>query len=148
MNTLPDTESRIARLTTQLGAGRVEAMLEAARATAGAYLPGEHHPAFGFIQRALIHLKNDGRNCGLIFPKVDGHYQKFIDYFDGEDRIFVIYPGSDAPDRIRLDESWLRESPQSHPDCPFFEVVPGCEVELMLSFLEAYAHMRGQAEAT
>lgn len=141
-----ETEARIARLKAQLGATRVEAMLEAARATAGSYLPGEHHPAFGFIQRALIHLKNEGRNCGLIFPKVDGTYQRFIDYFDGEDRIFVIYPG-DAPDQIRLDPNWLRESPLSHPDCTFYEVVPGMEIPLMLAFMEAYAVMRAEAES-
>ena len=142
----PATLARIERLMAQLGEPRVSAMLEAARATAGSYLPEEHHPAFGFLQRALIHLKNGGRNCGLIFPKVDGTYQRFIDYFDGEDRIFVIYPG-DGRGMMALDESWLRPSPESHPDCRFYEVVPGMEIELMLAFLEAYAGLRAQAES-
>ena len=141
-----DTRDRIERLKARLGDRRVDAMLEAAHATAGSYLPEEHHPAFGFLQRALIHLKNSGRNCGLIFPKVDITYTRFIDYFDGEDRIFVIYPG-DGPGQMRLDQGWLRPSPESHPDCAFWEVVPGMETELMLSFLEAYAELRARAEA-
>jgi hypothetical protein len=137
-------EVRVARLREALGAERVDAMLEAARAAGASYIPGDQHPVFGFIQRALIALKNGGRNCGLIFPKVDPAYNRFIDYFDGEDHIVVIYPG-DGPGEMHLDERWMIEAAESHPDCRFYQVAPGAAEDIMVAFLTAYAHWRAVA---
>lgn len=137
-------DARVARLREALGGERVDAMLEAARAAGDSYIPGDQHPVFGFIQRALISLKNSGRNCGLIFPKVDPEYNRFIDYFDGEDHIVVIYPG-DGPGEMRLEETWMLEAAESHPDCRFYQVAPGAADAIMIAFLTAYAHWRAVA---
>jgi hypothetical protein len=136
---------RLERLRAAVGAERVDAMLEAARQAGDSYLPGDQDPVFGFIQRALIQLKNSGRNCGLIFPKQDPEFRRFVDYFDGEGRIIVIRPG-DEPGGMHIEPGWVRPAEQSHPDCPFFEVAPGMAEAIMAAFLEAYAAMRARAE--
>jgi hypothetical protein len=132
---------RLAPLYDALGHERVDAMLEAAEAAGGSYLPGDQEPVFGFIMRALISLKNGGRNYGLVFPKQDGGFKRFIDYFDGEGGIYIIYPGT-GPGEMRMDPEWIRPAAESHPDCPFFEVAPGAGPLMMASFLEAYAALR------
>lgn len=140
ITTLPT--DRLERLYARLGQPRVDAMLEAARKAGDSYLPGDQDPLFGFIQRALIQLKNSGRNYGLIFPKQDPEFHRFVDYFDGEGGIYLIYPEGDEPGCMRIDRDWIRPAAESHPDCPFFEVAPGKAEAIMASFLDAYAELR------
>jgi hypothetical protein len=131
-----------ARLRQQLGDPHVDAFLGAAKLVGRSYLSGDEDLVFGFIQRVLVHLRNAGTGYGLIFPKLDQAYRRLFDYFDGDGRIFVIYPGSDRPDMLPIDPSWV----VSLGD--YYEVPEDKAPEIILAFLSVYAHMLGvQANA-
>lgn len=133
-------EDRLAALRARLGAQRVDALVEAAAAVGTANLPGDEAPIFGFLQRILLHLRNQDRGQGMLFPKTDAEYRRFYDYFDGEGRIVAIAPG-DGPEQMRIDPAWVRPMPGMPAGEPYFEVAPGAGGEIVAAFLEAYAAM-------
>lgn len=136
-STLSDRQNA---LRAQLGPERVDALLEAAGLVGASYLPGEEDPVFGFLQRILIHLKNQDRNQGMLFPKTDEEYKRFYDYFDGEGRIMKIEPGAG----MAVDPGWVRLMPDLPADHPFYEVAPGAGPAIVTAFLEAYAVLRAR----
>jgi hypothetical protein len=125
-----------AQLRRQLGDAHVDAFLGAAGLVGRSYLSGDEDLVFGFIQRVLAHLRNQGTSYGLIFPKFDQAYRRLFDYFDGEGRIFVIYPGCDGPDMLCIDSAWVV------PMGDYYEVPEAQAPNIMLAFLAVYAHLR------
>lgn len=141
----PEWTPRVEALRARLGAERVDEWLVATHAVGTASLPGDEDLAFGFVQRVLMHLKNHrDRNCGMLFPKVDAEYRRFFDYFDGDGRIFLIFPG-DGPDQMRYDPAWFRPMDLGFGYEQYYEVVPGAELAIVVAFLEAYAALQAAA---
>lgn len=143
----PPLEDRLADLRTRLGAARVDSMIEAAGNVGSANLPFEEAPIFGFLQRILLHLRNNDRPQGMLFPKTDAEYKRFYDYFDGEGRIVAIVPG-EGPEDMTVDPTWVRHMPELPADQPFYEVVPGAGPLIVAAFLEAYAAMLARGAGT
>lgn len=136
---------RIEALRQRLEPARVDALLEAARQAGATALPADEHVVFGFVQRVLNRLKNAGHNYGLVFPKTDGHYRRFFDYFDGDGRIVSIYPGEE-PGMLAIAPDWSRPV-EVGGAVAYQEIMPGKEEEIAVSFLEAYAALRALGEA-
>ena len=130
---LPTSESS---LRTRLGDRLVDDFLNASGVVGRSYLSGDEDLVFGFIQRVLAHLRIQGTNYGLIFPKRDETYQPMFDYFDGDGRIFVIYPGDDGPDKLPISADWV------HSMGEYFEVPEAKTREIVWAFLAVYAHLR------
>lgn len=120
----------------RLGDRLVDDFLAAASEVGRSYLTGDEDLVFGFLQRVLAHLRNSGRNYGLIFPKRDRHYRPMFDYFDGDGRIFVIYPGAGSPDQLPIEPAWVV------PVESYYEVSERATREIALAFLRVYAHLR------
>ena len=120
-----------AHVRAQLGDELVDDFLHAAHEVGRAYLTSDESLVFGFIQRVLLHMRNQGRNRGLLFPKLDERYRPMFDYFDGEDRIAVI-----TVDDMPLDPAWIAER-EGYFEVPLEQARP-----ILLAFLTAYVNLR------
>lgn len=141
----PALARRAETLRHQIGEEVVEDFLSAASAVGRTYLPGDEDLVFGFLQRMLTRLKQEGRNRGLLFPKLDATYNRMFDYMDADGSIWVLRPGSgegEVPHR----PSWFLEHDAGDPERLYFGLAPGAELEISLAFLEAWATLRQRRE--
>lgn len=132
----PSSEARADRLRERFGGTLVDDFLMAGGQVGRSYLSGDEDLVFGFLQRVLAHLRIQDKRYGLIFPKIDRAYRRMFDYFDGDGRIFVIYPGTDGPDMLPVLPEWTRDLGDYH------EIPEEYAADIVLAFLEVYAHLR------
>jgi hypothetical protein len=112
-------------------------LLAAARAVGRAYLPGDEDLAFGFVQRALVHLQQAGRPRGLLFPKFDAEYRRMFDYMDGEGTVWVLCAAD-----VAVDPAWFVDHDAGDPERPYFQVAEGAETRIVQAFLDALAALK------
>lgn len=139
--------ARAAALRAALGDQAVDELLGAASAVGRAYLPGDEDLVFGFVQRALARLKQEGRNRGLLFPKYDQDYRRMFDYMDGDGAVWVLRPG-DGPGEVPADPAWFTDHDAGDPERAYFQVAEGAETAIMLAFLEAVAALKLKASGS
>ena len=141
----PIPDPTLARLAEDVGRslGRevVDDFLFGARLAGTSYLPGDEDLVFGFMQRVLARLKQEGRNRGLLFPKLDAEYRRLFDYMGPDGTIWVLRPG-DGHGEVPNRPEWFHAHDAGDPDRPYFGLNPGAELAIPLAFLAAWAALR------
>jgi len=139
----PELFPHQAHLVEALGPEEVTLFLTTAPNTGRMHLPGGEDLVFGFIQRVLIRMQQDGHYRGRIFPKFDATYQRMFDYMDADGTVWVVRPG-DGPGEVPNRLEWFRDQDLDDPEQAYFEVVEGADTAIVLAFLEALAHLKGK----
>lgn len=129
----------LASLRRALGAELVDDLVAGADAAGTQFLPGDEDLAFGFLQRVLARLKQDGRNRGLLFPKYDADYRRLFDYMDADGAIWVL-----RPEALGVDPAWFREQEVGDPERTYHELAPGAARAIVAAFLQALADLKAR----
>lgn len=132
--------SEFESLRRSLGADLVDDLVFGAEAAGTQFLPGDEDLTFGFLQRVLTRLKREGRNRGLLFPKVDGEFRRYFDYMDADGAIWVVWPHA-----VGVDPAWFREQEVGDPERTYHELAPGAAPAIVAGFLRALADLKGRA---
>lgn len=126
-------------LRARLGDALVDDFLFAAEAVGQAYLPGDEDLVFGFVQRMLARLKQEGRNRGLLFPKFDADYNRLFDYFDPDGTIWVIRAA-----QVPCQPGWFVDHDAGDPERAYFGLTPGASTAIAHAFLAALAALKAR----
>jgi hypothetical protein len=137
----PALAGRIAALRPILGTEVVDDFLRAAAEVGRGYLPGDEDLVFGLLQRVLGRMQQGGRHYGRIFPKFDGHFNRYFDFCGPDGTIWVMRPGA-GRGAVPHDPAWFRDLEAGDPERAYYEVVPGAATAIVVAFLEAWASLR------
>ncbi|MEB3283906.1 MAG: hypothetical protein VKN33_01285 [Candidatus Sericytochromatia bacterium] len=119
-----------------------DAFLSAGHRVGHSHLPGNEHPLFGFLQRVLVHLNQQGISAGLLFPKIDGRsYEPIFDYVDTDGTIWVLRVGPE-PGQVRYLPEWFIEEDLGDPEMTYYRATPESVPKILASFLDSLMFLR------